>query len=649
MKPNHISKILAIILTLICLKTKGQEFDTLAFDKLFKTSLSYFSQPLILAQYTDSMYWSAKGSNDQKRKALALKMKGVSTYQRSLFDSSLFYYNKGLNINLQLRDSLEIGKGYINLATSYNAIFEFETAVANALKAESIFEAINDPVGVARVYNIIAQMYFHRNDHESALKYFKKHYKTALDRSDTMEIVVALNNIGSSYIEIERFDSSLFYLSKVVEISKKVQVPGIGATHQNLGLVYAGLDEYSKSNKFYHKAEKYYLENDDFYRQSEIYFNLGSNYVSLNQLDLAEKYLEEALEIAQQVQNKIVHKKALINLSKINVQKKKFSQAHELLQASISISDEILNEENQKNIAELQAKYDTQKKEQIIAMQDLTMINQQNTIQNRTLTIVSLIALVIIIFVLAYLFFYRQRKNQMLVLQKKDLEYKELQLGAIIDSQEKERKRFATDLHDGFGQLISILKLNVESIEQQKDDEKRHSLFEKSTAILNDMYGELRNICFNLMPQSLVKFGLVPSLKEFADKINDSGKLVVEVLAFEMDDRLPNLQEISLYRITQEWVNNILKYGDAENITIQITKDNFEITLTIEDNGTGYELEKLTQSKGNGWKNMRSRANLIHADIEVDTTPHIKGNMLAVNLPVNSTHEIMESEQAVSD
>ena len=104
------------------------------------------------------------------------------------------------------------------------------------------------------------------------------------------------------------------------------------------------------------------------------------------------------------------------------------------------------------------------------------------------------------------------------------------------------------------------------------------------------------------MPQSLVKFGLIPSLKEFADKINDSEKMLVEVLAFDIEERLTDLQEISLYRISQEWVNNILKYSDAEKITIQITKDEHEITLTIEDNGMGFDLEKLTESKGNGWK-----------------------------------------------
>ena len=636
MKQNYSTLILIILFLATVSTAKSQELDTVRFDNYFRTSLGYFSEPLVLAKYCDSMYWASKGSSDLRRKALALKMKGVSTYQRSMFDSSLIYYNSGLDINLRLKDSLEIGKGYLNLATSYNAIFEYELAISNALKAEKLFEAINDQVGVARVYNIIAQMYYHRDDHQSALRYFHKHYKTSLERVDTMEIVVALNNIGSSFIALEKFDSASIYLSKVVAIADVIPIPGIGATHQNLGQIYAGLNDFEKSTEFYLRAEKYHLENDDYYRQAEVYYNLGVNYQTLDQLSLAEKYYEKAIEIAQEVQHKIAYKTSLVNLSEVYASQGKFDKAHELLRVSIAVSNEVLNEENQKNIAELQTKYDTEKKEQTIALQNLTLVNQESIIRNRTLTIFSLIVLVTIVFVLGFLFFYRQKKNQLLILQQKDIENKEMQISAVIDSQEKERKRFATDLHDGFGQLISILKLNVESIEQQKDQEKRQTLFEKSTKVLNDMYGELRNICFNLMPQSLVKFGLVPSLKEFSDKINDSEKVVVEVLTFDMDERLTDLQEISLYRITQEWVNNILKYSDAENITIQITKDENEVTLTIEDNGTGFDLEKLTESKGNGWKNMRSRTNLIHGDLELDSTPNVSGNMLIVNLPVKT-------------
>jgi signal transduction histidine kinase len=96
----------------------------------------------------------------------------------------------------------------------------------------------------------------------------------------------------------------------------------------------------------------------------------------------------------------------------------------------------------------------------------------------------------------------------------------------------------------------------------------------------------------------------------------------------------------------QEWVNNILKYSDATQVTIQITKDQREITLTIEDNGMGFELSKLTEGKGNGWKNIRSRANLIKGDLEIDSTPGKRGNMLILNIPVDIPQIVVAEEIA---
>ena len=98
-----------------------------------------------------------------------------------------------------------------------------------------------------------------------------------------------------------------------------------------------------------------------------------------------------------------------------------------------------------------------------------------------------------------------------------------------------------------------------------------------------------------------------------------------------MEERLSEVQEISIYRITQEWVNNLIKYSDASKVTIQLTQDENEITLMIEDNGMGFDLELLKSGTGNGWRNMNSRANLIKGDLEVDTTPGIRGNTMIVN------------------
>jgi len=145
------------------------------------------------------------------------------------------------------------------------------------------------------------------------------------------------------------------------------------------------------------------------------------------------------------------------------------------------------------------------------------------------------------------------------------------------------------------------------------------------------MYGELKGICFDLMPQTLIKNGVVAALEEFASRINIAGKIFVETNFFGIDERLPEINEISIYRICQEWVNNIIKYADADKVTIQLTQDGEEINLIIEDDASGFNKNLLTEGKGNGWKNIQTRANLMQGEVELDTTLGQKGNTLIIN------------------
>ena len=209
-------------------------------------------------------------------------------------------------------------------------------------------------------------------------------------------------------------------------------------------------------------------------------------------------------------------------------------------------------------------------------------------------------------------------------------------MNAIVDGQEKERKRFAADLHDGFGQLITSLNLNLKSLESTHPTklEKRVDAFHTSSSIIDDMYEELKNICFNLMPQTLMSMGVGEALRELADRLNQTQKITLEVSIFDMDERLAEVQEISLYRISQEWISNVIKYSGATNIELQITKDVNEITLLIEDNGDGFDASELEVGKGNGWKNISSRVSLIKGELTLDTNEGKKGTTFIVNAPI---------------
>ena len=150
------------------------------------------------------------------------------------------------------------------------------------------------------------------------------------------------------------------------------------------------------------------------------------------------------------------------------------------------------------------------------------------------------------------------------------------------------------------------------------------------------MGGELKNICFNLMPKTLIQQGVDAALSEYLFRINSGGKIATEYISHGFEDsRLAEVLEINLYRICQEWTNNLMKHSNAKKVTVQLIKHEDQVNLTVEDDGDGFDLEKFKDSKtGNGWKNLLSRINLVKGEVDIDSREGIKGTTLILDIPL---------------
>jgi len=134
------------------------------------------------------------------------------------------------------------------------------------------------------------------------------------------------------------------------------------------------------------------------------------------------------------------------------------------------------------------------------------------------------------------------------------------------------------------------------------------------------------------MPVQLIRFGLTAGIQDMVDDFNKSGSVLFRFDADEDLPRLNNTMEIHLFRIIQEWVNNVIKYAQAKEVSIQLGLSNGEITIMIEDNGKGFDTHLLEKGKGNGWYNINSRINIMHGQVEVDSKIN-KGTLLSVFVP----------------
>jgi len=202
-----------------------------------------------------------------------------------------------------------------------------------------------------------------------------------------------------------------------------------------------------------------------------------------------------------------------------------------------------------------------------------------------------------------------EMKNQFILLTATDIAFQikaeNRIIRAIIDTQELERQRLAKDFHDSFIQQLSGIKFHISSTTYLAKSEKLKVILAKSSEALTEAITEMRNICFNLMPNTLEEFGLVKATQEFCRQFlyNKKTKFIIEQNC-ELPD-FPNEIKIDLYRVIQEFINNSLKHGEATKIMISFNYQKKILKLILSDNGKGFDSKQC--HKGMGLQNVKSR------------------------------------------
>lgn len=209
----------------------------------------------------------------------------------------------------------------------------------------------------------------------------------------------------------------------------------------------------------------------------------------------------------------------------------------------------------------------------------------------------------------------------------------------ILEGQEEERQRLGREIHDGIGQMLTALKLSLESITPSSSKHTIKRLDDTKT-LMKSILKEVRRISFNLTPSSLSDFGIVAAVKKFCQEVD---RLSASNVMFENKthfvNRLEQHIENNLYRIIQEAVNNAIKYAQAKNIKVTFEHDPRALVTAIEDDGKGFDYEKLLssghfESSGHGIFNMKERAAFINAKFELFSEQG-KGTKITIKLPLD--------------
>lgn len=205
----------------------------------------------------------------------------------------------------------------------------------------------------------------------------------------------------------------------------------------------------------------------------------------------------------------------------------------------------------------------------------------------------------------------------------------------IIESQEKEQNRIAKDIHDGIGQMLTGLKLNIESIDLEKKEEAARKI-EALKNLSKEIIQGVRTATFNLTPPELTDYGIAPALSKLASELSRlTNHQITFVNKTEFNQRLNSTQEINAYRVAQEATNNAIKYAQANYIIISLSHSKNMLSITIDDDGKGFpeKAESNAKSGGMGMTFMKERMSYIDGRLFINSNSE-KGTRITLNIPI---------------
>ena len=592
------------------------------------------------------------------------------------------FVDRAIALSRDVNDPKLTASGYYYKSIIYYLTTKYDSALYWTSKAEPYYQQLNDHYGFASLCNLRGLIDEKIGDYEKAIEDYQQSLVHAGKTDNLYGQSNPLHNIGLLYNKTSDYKQALQYFLKALKVREQINDSIlIAQSYQTIGLTYAHLGDTVKSIDWQNKAADFFKEEEDWYDLAIVYSNLGMIYSRLDDYTKSERLLKEAYTLNRQIENKEGEAQVLINLAELHNRKKDYRTAayygsravhltdslkllpelklayeavafaqeglHDFREGFYTqyklraLADTLLNEEKVRNLNMLETRYQVREKEQQITLQQAQLLQQETELKYNYIFSFALLLLLLLLAVLFLFFRSQQKRRQEILKQQHELSLRETYITATLQSQENERKRVALDLHDGMGQLISSLQITVSNIHGNMATEERLDIVTKAETVLREMHREIRSIAFNLMPQTLIQYGLVPALKEMATRINGLSTTMVSVSSFDTPDRLTEVQEISVYRILQEWTNNVLKYASASRIEIQLVGHEDEITVTVEDDGKGFDVADLEKGAGHGWRNIQSRLNLIKGTMNLDSRPGRKGTMLVMSLPV------MKQEAAV--
>lgn len=502
----------------------------------------------------------------------------------------------------------------------YMGMFQF--AKTEAEKGLVTSRKLQDSLLIADTSFFVGINEFELNNYKNAEKnlwlsrnYFPKNYSKNR-MSYTIEKEHILNNLAQLKLKVNQTDSALYYNKKANQLSReKNSKRGIPNTEQTFGQIYLQQGKVDSSRYYFQKSLVSALK---FSYYDIALVDCGLLMISnTDNLQKVEEYYQQGKTLMdQQIINSFFRKTFYEYALRAFQNKNQEKTTIEILNKIIEINAYSKQNTNSQ-IQEISTQY--VKNENKLLSEEANKLRKQ---RNITLLLIFSAVLCICILVLS-----------IMIIRRKNTEEKKqrvIRFESLMNGQEYERKRIAQELHDGLNGDLSAIKYRVSALEEVGANQSEKTHIQKTIEMIDQACAQVRRISHDLMPASIERFGLVESLNQLCQKLNVAKRIDIEFQTFGNYQKLSNAHETSLYRILQELLQNILNHSAATQALVVINFHQNEISISVEDNGQGFDLAK--KQGGIGLKNIQSRVENLSGDLEIKSSENGTFIHILINL-----------------
>jgi len=548
----------------------------------------------------------SKQSGNRRLAAYAYKTKGWALFRMGNYDSCFADLLTATRLFEELPDTVEVLYMYVNLANVYSNHSQFTQSAKYLMKADSLARIKKDLKIEGGIKRQMGILYREQGENNKAITYLKESLAIYTRIKDTLNIWDAASSLSITYNQFtSQPDSSLALLKKCEILLNATQGASYqkATMHEQFGDAYRALTDYNNALVSYRTAYTMFAtqhEKADMYYEA---MNVGRTYMQLNRLAEAESYLLRAYKGNDSLGMTNYALDASRELASVYKKKQDWQKAFHWLETTSRLGDSLQLADQNKKAAELQAKYEAEKKDAEISLlkkdQEVTRLTlvKQKTFRYGAVGLLVLLALIGLLFINRYRVVQRAKRQV---------------------EMERLRNNIARDLHDDMGSTLSSINIiSKVALESPHERENIQEYLKKIQDNSGYMMESMSDIVWAINPVNDSFEKVIFKMKEFAADILEPMNIQYEFrtsgdpssIQMGLDQRK------DLYLIFKEAINNAAKYSHCKKVTIIITLDNHEITLQITDDGGGFNASNGTA--GNGLRNMKQRASDMEGHVAI--------------------------------